>query len=575
MEKNKTCFPLGSYEDVLDWKCNDVCWAEKVIQIKARTSYCHKSYGCLKSYNPVNNKLVPFEKMKRNLVPKTLVCHDMKGGYLDDRFVDDTEVTNPYRFFHWSSIDVFVYFSHHLVTIPPIGWINSGHLHGVKVLGTFITESESGREICERILESKQQTRVFSKKLAEICYHYGFDGYLINIENKINERSMNDLVGLVKMLKQDLKNLCGKRETLVIWYDSVIIPSGELKWQNKLNQHNKAFFDVCDGIYLNYSWSEDDLIESLECAGPRKKDVFVGVDVFGRNCFGGGGFNTDIALEVIRSFGFSSAIFAPGWTHELQTEGFKEDFLNREYVFWRKLWQNLYVYGHSTLPFRTTFCQGFGDYRFKEGNVCAEVPWFNLSKQNIQPSCVSCIHNTKTRSLSNDPMCISLCTDKAYEGGSCIKLSSCNLGASFYRLLACDLSGPNGDNVFYITIAYQFLQDGKFNLIFLTEEKEVIEKKDILKCAKSEVDITKDNLTVSVISFRQKGIIDFEEMSKKNVDHLNGWRKRTYKLKHEEDMSIREICFKSSDNCVFLLGMMDIYSGRLKQNTYEYLHSLS
>jgi hypothetical protein len=30
-------------------------------------------------------------------------------------------------------VDVFVYFSHHLVTVPPPGWIHAAHKHGVKV----------------------------------------------------------------------------------------------------------------------------------------------------------------------------------------------------------------------------------------------------------------------------------------------------------------------------------------------------------------------------------------------------------------------------------------------------------
>lgn len=38
-----------------------------------------------------------------------------------------------YYFRHWNAIDLFVYFSHHLVTIPPVGWIHAGHRHGVPV----------------------------------------------------------------------------------------------------------------------------------------------------------------------------------------------------------------------------------------------------------------------------------------------------------------------------------------------------------------------------------------------------------------------------------------------------------
>lgn len=54
----------------------------------------------------------------------------------------------------------------------------------------------------------------------------------------------------------------------------------------------RPFFDMCDGIFLNYNWSESGLASSRALAGDRKGDVYVGVDVFGRGCYGGGGFNT-------------------------------------------------------------------------------------------------------------------------------------------------------------------------------------------------------------------------------------------------------------------------------------------
>lgn len=45
--------------------------------------------------------------------------------------------------------------------------------------------------------------------------------------------------------------------------------------------------------------------------------VYVGVDVFGRGCLGGGGFQCNQALREIRKRGMSVAIFAPGWTYEI------------------------------------------------------------------------------------------------------------------------------------------------------------------------------------------------------------------------------------------------------------------
>ena len=56
--------------------------------------------------------------------------------------------------------------------------------------------------------------------------------------------------------------------------------------------YSRCYFDVCDGIFLNYTWSEKDLIDSKTTADSRKYDVYVGLDVFGRNFYEGGGFNT-------------------------------------------------------------------------------------------------------------------------------------------------------------------------------------------------------------------------------------------------------------------------------------------
>lgn len=51
------------------------------------------------------------------------------------RFIQGSAARSPYCFYHWQSVDIFVYFSHHAVTIPPVGWTNAAHRHGVCVLG--------------------------------------------------------------------------------------------------------------------------------------------------------------------------------------------------------------------------------------------------------------------------------------------------------------------------------------------------------------------------------------------------------------------------------------------------------
>ena len=70
---------------------------------------------------------------------------------------------------------------------------------------------------------------------------------------------------------------------------------------------DRSFFDACDGIFLNYTWNDDNLQTSRELAlqSGRPYDVYVGVDVYGRGCRGGGGFNTKevcLSLAIVWSF---------------------------------------------------------------------------------------------------------------------------------------------------------------------------------------------------------------------------------------------------------------------------------
>ena len=64
--------------------------------------------------------------------PKMVVCHDMQGGYKEDNMNFKIEQQNGmnYRFNHWPITDIFIYFSHHLVTVPPKNYIEIGHRMG-------------------------------------------------------------------------------------------------------------------------------------------------------------------------------------------------------------------------------------------------------------------------------------------------------------------------------------------------------------------------------------------------------------------------------------------------------------
>lgn len=61
---------------------------------------------------------------------------------------------------------------------------------------------------------------------------------------------------------------------------------------------SRCFFDLCDGIFLNYNWTDDGLSESFDTADKdnRVADIYVGIDVWGRGCPGGGGFQSDYVI---------------------------------------------------------------------------------------------------------------------------------------------------------------------------------------------------------------------------------------------------------------------------------------
>lgn len=101
------------------------------------------------------------------------------------RFVQGYGSKSCYHFQHWHLINSFCYFSHNFVTIPPPGWTNAAHTNGVKVLGTIITEWEDGAALCMELLQSEEQIQRTVNILVEMAEYYGFEGWLVNIENEI------------------------------------------------------------------------------------------------------------------------------------------------------------------------------------------------------------------------------------------------------------------------------------------------------------------------------------------------------------------------------------------------------
>ncbi|KAI4487028.1 hypothetical protein M0802_012128 [Mischocyttarus mexicanus] len=378
--KQESC-PFRNLTELYNGLENLVTWPS-MTPIREITEYVYQGLE-------VHSKKLRLNKLKADNVPRTLLCHDMKGGYLQDRFINGSNSNEEYLFYHWSVIDIFVYFSHYFVTIPPYGWINAAHSHGVKVLGTVITEHTDGEVIWNLVLHSKETVKRFANALIQIAKFYKFEGWLLNVENKIKPEDIDNLVYFVKYLTDNIRKEIVHSE--IIWYDSVI-KTGELKWQNELNENNKDFFLSCDGIFLNYIWTDQKLINSCTLAKNLErdiKDIYVGLDVWGRGCPGGGGFNSAHALERIRQQNLSVGVFAPGWTHEYFGP---KTFDQLEDMFWAQLFSFLYVHIpiYDNEKFSTSFCRGSGSAYYRRGITQLEEsnkkPFYNLSMQKMQIS---------------------------------------------------------------------------------------------------------------------------------------------------------------------------------------------
>ena len=55
-----------------------------------------------------------------------------------------------------------------------------------------------------------------------------------------------------------------------------------MKWQNGLTDLNLPFFEESNAIFTNYTFKEDHLKASQKISGDNSRNIYAGVDVFGR-----------------------------------------------------------------------------------------------------------------------------------------------------------------------------------------------------------------------------------------------------------------------------------------------------
>ncbi|KAJ3040218.1 hypothetical protein HDV00_011315 [Rhizophlyctis rosea] len=264
-------------------------------------------------------------------------------------------------------------------------------------MATFITEGDEGTIENLRLIYgptfNSNDDPVFPKfspfyadKFVEMAKYYKFDGWFLNIEAHM--RGEKDAFAMVDFLEY----LTGK--------------------MHKELPGSLAFFDVTDGCFVNYTWKPDYPLKSALLAGDgRRHQVYTGIDVYGRNTFGGGGQNCHKALRVIKSANTSCAIFAPAWNYEHLGRG---TFARNDRRFWVdqdvKVKVPLNDKGEKPstaedpndlgvirdfVPerpapgkeeFYTDFDQGFGECYCIEGKTIYTSSWSAHSRQSIPPT---------------------------------------------------------------------------------------------------------------------------------------------------------------------------------------------
>lgn len=204
----------------------------------------------------------------------------------------------------------------------------SGESDVLQLLFGQLPVSVTGPALSAKAPESIPVSPHYARSLADLAHLRGFDGYLLNVECPLRggPEQARALTAWIDLLRYHLKTQVGEHAE-VIWYDSVIY-TGELAWQDRLNNNNVVFYPPSTGFFTNYTWPPiypaltAQYAYDLNLPGKVIQDIHVGIDVWGRNQYGDGGFGTYRALTQVSPsrLGLSVALFGQAWTWETTEE---------------------------------------------------------------------------------------------------------------------------------------------------------------------------------------------------------------------------------------------------------------
>uniref|UniRef100_A0A2M4BHT1 Putative endo beta n-acetylglucosaminidase n=1 Tax=Anopheles marajoara TaxID=58244 RepID=A0A2M4BHT1_9DIPT len=571
------CQPIRTLQELLDFEKLPVFWKNLVEPIAPRS----RSRNLGEHYQVLDFEPGPILSVANESRPQVLLCHDFKGNYLNDKYINGVQGQDQwvdYRFYNWAAIDVFCYFSHNFVTIPTLQWLNCAHKNGVKVIGTVIVEPANA-PLLKDLLQSDEFMFRVVEALVQVARACQFHGWLLNIECPLEASRVQRLCDFVRLLTER----CHQEipDSMVIWYDA-ITKDGQLVWQNEVNIANQQFFAACDGIFLNYAWSRKHMERTdafIQAHFPeRRLQVYFGIDVFGRSKKAK--MNTDATLEEVINAPFSVALFAPGWTFESQESYAEKEqlqpdernvrFLQTNDRFWNLLWRHLYVRGPTELPLYSSFCLGSGKFYNRLGKTQSHQCWFNLAKQSFQPTIPytpPVEFETRTDALSHWTHHF----DGALDGGSCLKLRN---DEQDKRLFACDFVCTND-----LIVSYALRRNNPTDVdLALVLKAHSASTGDCLRivCAGPDCHVARRPNEMRAIPLRTEQTLQLLKLGAQPqlplADTINGWEIRYYYLSSEllhdqSDVRIVDIGIKLSKEATAqpvdyaLLGAIHLQAG--------------
>lgn len=335
-----------------------------------------------------------------------------------------------------------------VINLPNPAWTDAAHRNGARSLGCWFWPRPEEFDVL--LTQAADGSFPLADKLVEMAAYFGFDGYFINQEAEITADQATRLREMFVYLRR-----IAPAEFQVQWYDSLTV-DGKVDYENEFDAVNAPWIGdpahrVCSSIFLNYWWSAEKVQRSNAYAERLGLDpyevVYSGTEA-GQNNFSqpydprwvfpeGGTPLTSwatLGAEMVWSIvpGAMDTVDAqrPVYTYERQYySGPRQDPSDTGRTLPPtgkdnqnpERWDGVahYIAERSvvgTYPFVTRFNTGTGKRFFIDGELSAEIGWYNIGIQDVLPTWQWWVRNSDALTVDYD-------YSHAFDGGTSLTVS--------------------------------------------------------------------------------------------------------------------------------------------------------